>query len=50
MQAAGISIDALLLRAQEEQIQAQLDVNLRGSIHVTQAALRVMQPLRSEVV
>ncbi|MGB9553932.1 MAG: 3-oxoacyl-ACP reductase family protein, partial [bacterium] len=39
---AGISCDNLLLKAHEEEIQRQIEVNLLGTIYTTRAALRYL--------
>lgn len=44
---AGISIDALMLRLKEEDIDTTLTVNLKGALAAAKAALKVMMKQRS---
>ncbi|MEN9722029.1 MAG: hypothetical protein RJB38_15 [Pseudomonadota bacterium] len=44
---AGITIDGLLLRLKDEDLERTLDVDLKGAIYVTRAASRGMMKARS---
>eukprot|EP00042_Codosiga_hollandica_P035949 m.270513 g.270513 ORF g.270513 m.270513 type:complete len:237 (-) comp54760_c0_seq1:1889-2599(-) len=48
--AAGISIDRLLLRVDQDSLQAQMTTNLLGSIYTSKAALKYMLPAREGVI
>lgn len=44
---AGVSIDALLMRARDEDFQRLLDINLKGALHCSRAAARYLLRARA---